>query len=256
MNHVLVIAGVDPCGGAGISADIKTITSLECHALVVVTALAIQNSYGVKEIHGIPYNIVSDQLDAIMEDVVPDAVKIGMMFSEDVVLELKRAIERHRLKNIVLDPVLKASSNGRELLMPDALMMLKDTLLPLIDIVTPNIMEAEALSGISIEDRKDMKEASMIIKDMGPNVVITGGHLQDECVDMFYDGSEFYEFGGTRINTLNTHGSGCVFSSSLASYLSKGFGMSDSVKMASIFTKEAIKKGYPIGQRPGVVCPA
>ncbi len=254
-GFVLTIAGVDPCGGAGIEADIRTISALGSHPLVVITALAVQNSHGVKGIYEIPSGVVSDQLDAIFEDVIPDSVKIGMLFSEDIVLEVIRYIERFRLENIVLDPVNRASSDGREFLMPGAMRIIKSSLLPLIDVLTPNIIEAEVISGVSIKGVEDMKRAAVVIKELGPDVVITGGHLEGECVDLLYDGNDFFEFRGQKINTPHTHGSGCVFSSALASYLSQGMDLKDAFEHASRFTKNSIRRGYPIGNKPGAVSP-
>lgn len=254
-RFVLIIAGHDPCGGAGVEADIRTVSALGGHPLTVITALAVQNSGGVKSIYEIPATVISHQLDAIFEDVLPDSVKIGMLFSEETAFEVIKYIERFTLKNIVLDPVRRASSNGKELLMPGAMRIMKSTLIPMVDVITPNLREAEFLSGMPICGVEDMKKVSQYLKELGPDVVITGGHLEGDCVDILYNGEEFFEFKTEKINTVHTHGSGCVFSSALASYLAREMKIKDAFLHSAKFTKDSIMRGYPIGDRPGAVSP-
>ncbi|HJX34195.1 MAG TPA: bifunctional hydroxymethylpyrimidine kinase/phosphomethylpyrimidine kinase [Desulfatiglandales bacterium] len=254
MISVLTIAGSDSCGGAGIQADIKTISRLGAHALTAVTAITAQNSMGIVEIHDIPAEIVSLQISTIVEDMFPGAVKIGMLHTGPIVREVAVAIRKHKLGRVVVDPVLKASS-GVQLLEDPAVNLLKEALFPLAVVVTPNLYEAGRLTGSEVVNLGDMERAARQIKDLGPDVVITGGHLEADCIDVLYDGKEIHFFQGTKIETINTHGSGCVFSASLATFLAMDYDIVEATRLAHDFTRESIVNSYPCGHGPGVVHP-
>jgi hydroxymethylpyrimidine/phosphomethylpyrimidine kinase len=254
MKYILVIAGSDSCGGAGIQADIRTITSLGAHASTAVTVLTAQNSLGITAIHKVSGRFIWKQLETIVDDLIPDAVKIGMLYSKEAVKEVARFVKKHCLQNVVLDPVLSAST-GKKLLESGALSILKKDLIPVASIVTPNLFEAEILAHKKIEDQSEMPGVAKVIKQMGPDVVITGGHLQGECVDVLYNGSDLYEFCSSRIDTDHTHGSGCVFSSALATFLAQKKDVVKATKLAHDFVRCAILKGYPCGRGSGPVRP-
>lgn len=254
MKWVLAIAGSDSCGGAGIQADIRTITSLGAHALTAVTALTAQNSRNVAAIQKVPAKFVSMQVETILADTYPDAVKIGMLYTASCVREVARILKRHPLPKIVLDPVLRAST-GKALLESGALAPLKHMLLPRVLVVTPNLSEASVLSGRTVSTLKEMQEAARVIHDMGPHVVVTGGHLKRACVDLLYDGKEMHPFQGERIATEHTHGSGCVFSTALATFLAFGDDLRTAVEHAHVFVRSAIRGGYASGKGAGAVRP-
>ena len=254
MKCVLAIAGSDPMGGAGIQADIKTITALGAHAVTVITSLTAQNSKGVRSIHLVPAAFVKKQMEVIVEELVPDAVKIGMLAHESVIAAVAELLHKYRLSPVVLDPVLKASAGGN-LLDPEAVDILKNKLFPLVQVVTPNIPEAEILAGIRIRDRDSMMEAARRIGGGGRAVVVKGGHLDTACSDLIYDSERFLWVEGQRISASNTHGTGCVFSSALAVYMAKGKNVFDATKMAHDFTRSAIMYSYSLGKEWGSVNP-
>jgi hydroxymethylpyrimidine/phosphomethylpyrimidine kinase len=256
VKYVLTIAGSDSGGGAGIQADIKTITSLGAHALTAVTAVTAQNSLGVKAIHEMPEGIISQQVETVVEDVFPNAVKTGMLPSQNAAKETARLIKEKGLKKVVIDPVLKAST-GRGLIDFSAINLFKKSLFPLADIITPNLEEAGVFSGIKVDSLEDMEKAAREIKLLGPDVVVTGGHLKgEECVDLLYDGKKVYYFRGLKLDILNSHGSGCVFSASLATFLAMDHDLVEATRLAHDFTRRAIEEGYPCGGGVGVVNPA
>lgn len=255
MKFVLIIAGSDSCGGAGIQSDIKTVTRLGAHALTAVTAVTAQNSLGISAVHNIPARFVARQIEGLLADIPPDAVKIGMLATGANIREVARLISRHHLSPVVLDPVLRAST-GPGLLEPGAIAVLKERLLPLVRVVTPNLEEAEVLTGKTVRTLEEMETASKLIKDMGPDVVITGGHLKGSAVDLVYDGKDVYHIRGTRIATANNHGTGCVFSSAMATCLAVGRSVPEAARLANEFTRGAIEKGYPCGGGAGCVNPA
>jgi hydroxymethylpyrimidine/phosphomethylpyrimidine kinase len=255
MKYVLTIAGSDSCGGAGIQADIKTITALGAHAMTAITAVTAQNSLGVSAVHEIPREFISMQIEAVIKDIHPDAVKIGMLSSGLVIETVAAAIRRYRLKNIVLDTVMKASS-GHELMDSASLTLFKEVLLPLAVVTTPNLYEAGILAGGRVTKLDEMEWAAKEIKIFGPDVVITGGHLEGKCIDLLYDGKDTHLFQGERIATANTHGTGCVFSSSLACFLAMGNNIVEAVRLSQAFTRRAIENNYPCGRGPGSVSPS
>lgn len=255
MKYILAIAGSDSCGGAGIQADIKTITSLGAHALTAITAVTAQNSSVISGIHEVPVEFIAMQIETIVEDIVPDSVKIGMLSSAPAIETIAGILKKYRFKNVVIDPVMKAST-GRDLMDASAVAIMKDILLPLAGVMTPNLHEAETLTGRRVTNPAEMEQAARSLKKLGPDVIITGGHLEGDCIDLLYNGKDFYHFHGERINTENTHGTGCVFSSSIAYFLAKGKNIIEATGFAHDFTRRAIEYGYAYGMGAGVVSPS
>lgn len=255
MKYILVIAGSDSSGGAGIQADIKTVSFLGAHPLTAVTAITAQNSLGVKAVHQVPAHFIIRQLDTVWEDVIPDAVKVGMLYSAAAVLDVARWLQGHRLVPVVVDPLLQ-SSTGDLLLEPEAVSTMIEVLLPLSHTVTPNLEEASILAGIPVASPDDMAAAAKAIQAKGPgSVIVTGGHLAETCEDVLYDGRRIHRFSGPKIPTPHTHGSGCVFSTALATFLANGETIVDASKSAHDFCRQAIESGYSCGQGSGSVGP-
>ncbi|EJO5348349.1 bifunctional hydroxymethylpyrimidine kinase/phosphomethylpyrimidine kinase [Clostridium botulinum] len=252
MKKVLTIAGSDSCGGAGIQADIKTMSSLGVYAMSVITAVTAQNSIGVQDVHEIPKNMVEDQIKSIFDDIHVNAVKIGMLSNCETIKSIKKYLERYKAKNIVLDPVM-VSKSGYFLLKPEAVEELKN-LISISHIITPNIPEAEVLSGIKINSEEDMKKAATIIQAMGvKNVLVKGGHRCNDANDILLYKNNFLTISGSRIETQNTHGTGCTLSSAIASYLAKGFSIEKSVYFSKQYITKAIKNSFSIGKGVGPV---
>lgn len=254
MKTILTIAGSDSFGGAGIQADIRTILSLGAHALTAIAALTAQNSFGILGIHRVPTAFLEKQIESVLADITPDAVKIGMIFSTSNIRRTAAILKRHSLRNVVLDPVLKAST-GAPLIEPGGLPVLKKDLLPLVSVVTPNLAEASILSGKRVETLADMEDAARVIKKMGPDCVVTGGHLKAACIDLLHDGKEMVRFRSDRIATPHTHGTGCVFSTALATFLASTNDLKTAVEQAHEFTNGAIRRGYACGRGAGPVSP-
>lgn len=254
MKSVLTIAGSDSFGGAGIQADIRTITSLGAHAITAVAALTAQNSFGIAGVHRVPAAFLGKQIESVLADVTPDAVKIGMLFSAANIRTIAGILKRRPLGNVVLDPVLRAST-GAPLIEPEGLPLLKRELLPLVSVVTPNLAEASILSDMRVQTLADMEAAARAIKGMGPVVVVTGGHLQGACIDLLHDGRETHRFRSDRVPTPHTHGSGCVFSTALATFLASTNDIRSAVQQAHEFTHGAIRRGYACGRGAGPVSP-
>ncbi len=257
MKVVLTIAGSDSMGGAGIQADIKTITALGAHATSVITAVTAQNSTEVEAIYTLSPKIVEDQMEAVLHDIRPDSVKIGMLGGAEIVRLVSSLIKKYDLKRVVVDPVLRAST-GATLLEEEAIEVLKGELFPLAYIITPNIPEAEALCAQEIRDTKAMAKAAKKLHQMGPRaVVITGGHLEGAPADFFWDGETEAIISGKRSQNPHDHGSGCVFSSALAAYLAEGKRPPplEATKLAQQFTIRAIMHGYRCGKGRGPVNP-
>lgn len=250
MKKVLSIAGSDPSGGAGIQADIKTISAHRMYAMSVETALTVQNTMGVHEVFGIPADFVKKQLEYVLEDIPPDAVKIGMLFSADTISCIAETLDKFGAKNIVLDPVM-LSTSGKRLLDETAESILIKKLFPLSDLVTPNIHEAEKISGIKINSIEDIKKAaSLISKQCKGNVLVKGGHF-GECIDVLYFENQFFIFDGKRINNPNTHGTGCTLSSAIACSLAAGKSIPESVMLAKEYVSGAIGAMLDIGKGRG-----
>ncbi|MBC7327693.1 bifunctional hydroxymethylpyrimidine kinase/phosphomethylpyrimidine kinase [bacterium] len=249
MKRVLTIGGSDPTGGAGIQLDLKVFQTLGVWGLSCITNVTVQTSYGVQKITKIPPHIVARQIDAATLDIGVDSCKIGMLFAPRTVSVVAERIRRRHIENVVLDPIIWAK-DGRTLLTPKAFRRLKQELLPLAYIVTPNIPEAEKLCGFSIQSLSDMEESARIIHEMGARLVlIKGGHLSSEPVDVFYDGEKFHRFPSPRVKKI-VHGTGCILSSAIASFLALGKSPLESVASAIEFTRSAIEKAIPMGKGP------
>lgn len=257
MKKVLTIAGSDSCGGAGIQADLKTFSAHGVYGMSIITAVTAQNTLGVFAVQDIDDALIEAQMDAIFTDIEVDAVKIGMVSKISIIEILSKKLKQYKPKNIVLDPVM-ISKSGYSLLKPESKEALIKHLIPLADIITPNIPEAEEILKeinsdiLSIENIEDMKSAAKAIYNLGcKHVLIKGGHLKEEAVDVLYDGENYYSFNTERIHTKNTHGTGCTLSSSIASNMALDHNMNTSVKNAKDYITTAIKHSFSIGQGVG-----
>lgn len=248
----LTIAGSDSGGGAGIQADLKTFAALGVYGTCVLTAITAQNTVAVTAVHEVPKEIILAQIEAVVSDIGVDAVKTGMLSSNAIIDCVSEAIATNSLLGpVVVDPVMVAKS-GDSLLPEEAVGALREKLLPLATLVTPNIPEAEALTGITIESDDDVRRAAQEIIDMGPaSVVVKGGHRAGPATDLYYDGRSFREFTAPRLETANTHGTGCTFASAVAASLAKGLEMEDAVAQAKKYVTEAIRGSFTIGQGHG-----
>lgn len=255
MKRILTIAGSDSGGGAGIQTDLKTITVLGGYGMSVITALTAQNTVGVQAVLELPLDFIEKQMDSVMEDIGADAVKTGMLSSSAIVSLVASKIAQYRVKRLVVDPVMVAKS-GDPLLKEEAQEALREELIPLAFVVTPNLPEASVLAGLEVGDLKAMKDAARHIHDMGAkNVLIKGGHLEGELVDLLFDGKAFFEFSGPRIPTKNTHGTGCTFASAIATELAKGKNVQEAVRRAKEFMETAIRFSLPLGKGHGPTNP-
>ena len=252
-SKVLIIAGSDSSGGAGIQADIKTVTALGSYATTAVTAVTAQNTRGVKKITSIPTKIVQKQLIMILDDIGTHAVKIGMLHNAGVIKIVYKILKKYKLKNIVLDPVMIAKG-GAKLISNNSIKHLKKLLIPLCTLVTPNIPEAEALTGYSILNKEDMIEAAKKILNMGSkNVLLKGGHLKSKMIcDILATKKGIKVFSKRKIKTINTHGTGCTLSSALATCLSQKKNVFKSCKISLNYVNQAITyaPGYGKGYGP------
>lgn len=247
MKTALSIAGSDCSGGAGIQADLKTMTMNGVYAMSAITALTAQNTTGVRSIFEVSPTFLKDQIDAIFEDIYPDAVKIGMVSSTALIEVIAESLKSYRAKNIVLDPVMVATS-GSPLMKTDAISALMKTLLPIATVVTPNIPEAEILSGITIQTKEDMEiAAEKISKRFSCAVLLKGGHSLNNANDLLYINNKRNWFNGNRIDNPNTHGTGCTLSSAIASNLAKGFSLEASVKRAKDYISRALAAQLNLG---------
>lgn len=251
MKTALTIAGSDCSGGAGIQADLKTMTMNGVYAMSVITALTAQNTTGVRNIQEASPDFLEEQIDAVFEDIYPDAVKIGMVSSSKLIRVIAERLRYYEAKNIVVDPVM-VSTSGSALMKSDAVLTLTENLLPLATLVTPNISEAEVLSEITIKDRENMlKAAEKIYKIYGTDVLIKGGHSVNDASDLLYSNGEYSWFEGKRIDNPNTHGTGCTLSSAIAANLAKGFKLEQSVKRAKDYISEALSSMLNLGKGSG-----
>ena len=251
MKTVLSIAGSDCSGGAGIQADIKTMTLNGVYAMSAVTALTAQNTTGVRAIEEVSPDFLKAQLDAVFEDIYPDAVKIGMVASKELIISIAERLKHYNAGNIVVDPVMVATS-GSALLKTDAIDALIKDLFPISSVITPNIPEAEVLSGMKILNEEDMVTAAkMIGLEKGCAVLIKGGHSVNDATDILYSDGEISFFKGKRIDNPNTHGTGCTLSSAIASNLAKGYSMKESVKRAKDYISGALSANLDLGKGSG-----
>ncbi len=257
-HRVLTIAGSDSSGGAGIQGDLKTFSALGCYGMSVITALTAQNTRGVVSVHTLPAAFVEDQLEAVLSDMGADALKIGMVYSVEIIEAVARQLRKHSAKNIVLDPVMAAQS-GEGLLLEEAIEAMKGLLMPLAEVFTPNLPEASAFLDCRIHTPEDMRQAAHGLASYGSkSILLKGGHLDgDESADLFYVCTEdrFISIKGERIDTRNDHGTGCTLSSAIASYLARGLPLENSVKKAKGYLTKAIRVGaeYEIGKGHGPV---
>ncbi|QSZ27828.1 bifunctional hydroxymethylpyrimidine kinase/phosphomethylpyrimidine kinase [Aceticella autotrophica] len=251
MRKILTIAGSDSIGGAGIQADLKTFCALGVYGMSVITAVTAQNTRGVFDVRNMDESIIKEQIDCVFDDTDVDALKIGMVSTGSIIEVIASSLKKWKAQNIVLDPVM-ISKSGYYLLKTDAINVLKTKLMPLADILTPNIPEAELITGIKINGIDEMKKAAKMMVDMGANtVVVKGGHLINDAADVFYDGKELFIMPEDKINTKNTHGTGCTYSAAIASYLGKGFSEKEAVLNAKRYITTAIKNSLSIGKGVG-----
>ncbi|MFH1076095.1 MAG: bifunctional hydroxymethylpyrimidine kinase/phosphomethylpyrimidine kinase, partial [Pseudomonadota bacterium] len=257
MKNILTIAGSDSGGGAGIQADIKTITLLGGYAMSVITALTAQNSLGVQDIQPIGPEFIEKQLDSVLSDIGADSVKTGMLFDAPAISAVAYALRKYEKKLLVVDPVMSAQK-GNPLAMDEAFAALVKEIIPISYVITPNLIEAEKLSQKNLKNNdNEIKEAARIIHGLGArNVLIKGGHRQGAALDILYDGRDFYSFEKKRINTQNTHGTGCTYSAAIATLLAQGHNLIDAVAKAKDFIHSAIQHSFPLGKGCGTTNPA
>jgi hydroxymethylpyrimidine/phosphomethylpyrimidine kinase len=251
---VLSIAGYDPSSGAGITADIKTIAAHGCYGVSCITALTVQSTQGVKEVEPVESRLVTKTLQELISDFPISAVKIGMLGSAEVVRAVADFLERNTIRNVVLDPVLKSSS-GAGLLLAKGVSVLRTRLLPLVDVITPNIDEASLLTGLAIRDPQDMRAAAMRLHQMGAKmVVITGGHLNPASDLLSWEsGQQTKTFTHKKIMTRSTHGTGCAFSTALACNLATGKNLIEATRHAKQYVTLALKNAIAVGKGDGPV---
>ena len=251
MKTALTIAGSDSCGGAGIQADIKTMTVNGVYAMSAVTALTAQNTTGVTSIMEATPEFLGDQLDAIFTDIFPDAVKIGMVSSKELIRVIAEKLKQYGAEQIVLDPVMVATS-GAKLISDAAVAALKSELIPLASVITPNIPEAEVLSGMKITSPEAMEAAAeKIYREFGCAVLMKGGHQQNDANDYLYGDEGGTWFYGKRIDNPNTHGTGCTLSSAIAANLAKGLCLSEAVDRAKTYLSGALAAMLDLGKGSG-----
>ncbi|MDL2217113.1 bifunctional hydroxymethylpyrimidine kinase/phosphomethylpyrimidine kinase [Christensenellaceae bacterium OttesenSCG-928-M15] len=251
MKKVLTIAGSDCSGGAGIQADLKTFSAHGVFGMSVICSVVAENTFHVIEIEDVRPDMIEKQMDAVFEDIPPDAVKIGMLSCRENMLAVAKKLKEWAPKNIVVDPVMYAK-NGCALMDPQSIDTLIGDVVPLADMVTPNIPEAEKMAGMDIKNEKDMEEAAKRIHQMGcKSVLMKGGHSEGDATDILYDGSAFYYFTTPRIHTKNTHGTGCTYSSAIASNLALGHPPHTAVEKAKVYVTTAIAHALELGKGNG-----
>ena len=250
MKHLLTIAGSDSSGGAGIQADLKTFSALGTYGMSVICAVTAQNTRGVRSFLPVDLGLIEAQIDAVFEDIRVDAVKIGMLGNAETTRLVARKLKAYRPPFVVLDPVMVAKS-GHRLLDPAAEAVLAEELLPLADLVTPNLPEAEALAGFAVKDPAAMERAATALRSKGAKaVLVKGGHLAEGSggvPDLLADAEGFQVFPGERLEARHTHGTGCSLSSALAALLARGLGLREAVKQAKAWVARGIREGLPVG---------
>lgn len=252
VRTALTIAGTDPSGGAGIQADLKTFQELGVYGMSVITAVVSQNTLGVKTFLDMPLELIESQIDAVFEDIPPHAVKTGMLSQIPVIELVARKLKQYGVKHYVMDPVMVAKS-GDPLLAEDARGALLRELLPLCEVVTPNLPEAEVMIGKPIRDLPAMKEAAKrLVEEYGAKAaVVKGGHLKGEALDVIYDGKVWEEMAAPRVDTRHTHGTGCTFSAAITAQLAKGVPVLEAVALAKRFITCAVRETLGIGKGHG-----
>ncbi|MCI1945276.1 bifunctional hydroxymethylpyrimidine kinase/phosphomethylpyrimidine kinase [Clostridium luticellarii] len=252
MKKVLTIAGSDSSGGAGIQADLKTMSALGVYGMSVITAVTAQNTMGVQDVMDVTPEIVEAQIRSIFDDIEIDAVKIGMVSNSKTIAVIKKLLTEYKAKNIVLDPVM-ISKSGYSLLKPEAETAIKN-MVGIADVITPNIPEAQVLTSLKIENEMDMEKSAFKIKELGAkNVLVKGGHRDKDADDILLYNNKIITLKGRRINTKNTHGTGCTISSAIASYLAKGYPVDRAVSLSKQYITKAIENSFSIGHGVGPV---
>jgi len=254
VNKALTIAGSDSGGGAGIQADLKTFQELGVYGMTAITAITAQNTLGVQGVYPVTLEGIQEQLNSIGVDLTPDAVKLGMLFSSEIIKVVAENIKKFGWNNIVLDPVMIAKG-GASLLQQEAVQALKEHLLPIATVVTPNVTEAEVLTGMEIHNIQDSKEAAKELHRLGAKyVLMKGGHAAyqgNEVIDFLFDGEQFIEYKSERIDSKQTHGSGCTFASAVTAGLANGYPIEEAVREAKKFISIAIEQQLNIGSGHG-----
>lgn len=251
LKHCLTVAGSDPSGGAGIEADIKTFSALDCYAMSVITSVVAENTFSVKGKLDVPADMITAQLEAVFEDIRVDGMKIGMLTDISSAEAVASAIGKYKPPIVIFDPVMNATA-GAELLSPKAVETVKQRLIPLCTLVTPNIPEAEILTGMSIESTEDMKAAAVKLTEKGAKaVLLKGGHLSGNAEDLLFDGKAFRFYSAPRISTNTTHGTGCTLSSAITAFMASDCDLPQAVEKAKEFITGAIEKGLDIGKGKG-----
>jgi|SRR5262245_8314138 len=249
--RALTIAGSDSGGGAGIQADLKTFSAFRVFGMSVITAVTAQNSLGVQGVENLPPAFVAQQLESVLSDFGADAAKCGMLSTAGIIEAVAGGLAARPIPKLVVDPVMVAKS-GDALLRPDACQALIERILPLALVVTPNLPEAEVLAGMPVADRGDMEQAARRIHALGPRyVLVKGGHLKDDAVDVLWDGRNLTAFSGPRIDSSNTHGTGCTFSAAITAGLSRGRPLGDAIREAKAYVTRAIRDGFQAGRGVG-----
>jgi hydroxymethylpyrimidine/phosphomethylpyrimidine kinase len=251
VKKALSIAGSDCSGGAGIQADIKTFSAHGVFGMTAITSVVAENTFRVIEYQDISPGLIKTQIDAVFEDIPPDAVKIGMLSCVETMLTVAARLREWKPQNVVIDPVMYAK-NGAALMDLSAINVLISELVPLADVITPNIPEAEKIAEIAIKNKSDMQDAARRIYEMGcRNVVVKGGHKEGDATDILFDGNNFHEFPAQRIDTKHTHGTGCTFSSAIASNLALGYPVNKAVELAKAYINIAIAHAPGLGKGCG-----
>jgi hydroxymethylpyrimidine/phosphomethylpyrimidine kinase len=253
MKKALSIAGSDCSGGAGIQADLKTFSAHGVFGMTVITSVVAENTFRVVEYQDVRPDIIEKQIDAVLEDIPPDAVKVGMLSCRETMLAVAGKLREWKPRNVVIDPVMYAK-NGSPLMEPSAIDTLIAEIVPLADVITPNIPEAERITEMKIVTREDMRQAARRIYAMGcRGVIVKGGHYMGDAVDILFDGESFYEYPAVRIETKHTHGTGCTFSSAITSNLARGMAIDKAVEYAKIYINTAILHAPGLGRGNGPV---
>ena len=251
IHKALTIAGSDSGGGAGIQADLKTFSAFRVFGMSVLTAVTAQNSMGVQGVENLPPAFVAQQLRSVLDDFGTDAAKCGMLSTAGIIDAVADVLGGHRIEKLVVDPVIVAKS-GDPLLQADARTALADRILPLALVVTPNLPEAEVLAGMRVVEPEDMEEAARRIHVMGPRyVLVKGGHLKGDATDLLWNGREFTRFTAARVDSANTHGTGCTFSAAIAAGLARGQALGDAIRSAKAYVTRAIREGFKAGRGVG-----
>ena len=251
MKRLLTIAGSDSGGGAGIQADLKTFHAFGCYGMSVLTAITAQNTLGVHGVQDLPPDFVTLELEVVVSDIGVDAAKTGMLSNAEIIHAIAQKIRQLQIPHLVVDPVMRAKG-GDPLLRDDAQQALIDEIVPLAEVITPNLPEAEVLSAMEIKSKEDMKEAARIIHQKGAtNVLVKGGHRQEDAVDILYDGKTFTEFFAEKISTKNTHGTGCTYSAAIAANLALGNNLEGAIAISKKFITKAIRNSLNLGKGIG-----